>query len=409
MIFRAAGPPGVDAFQQIVQVIAGGRHRYPRQRRPVVGIFHRVRDFRQQQPGGPVDGAAAPGERLVREPAGGVDEHHALGPPLHHEPGEPGEVVGQFGAAQRGGGLGIEGRVIEHRVLDQQAPGPPGGGLPLRGPPAADVGDVEQPGGPAQLLDRSRGPEQRSAHIVVDVVEGIAAFAVVRPVLRRAVGKAQRVMVGQPVQDVDDGALVLGDGGIEAETVDRVGRRREGADQVREADLDPGPLEDGEDQAQVGQPPPVELPAAPGREDRTLRRVERVEPSQQPHLVRGRDQRVPEQLGEVPGDQVRPAQHRSERAGPGPRRGDQVVRQHQPDGVLIGAEIARRDPVGGPRLSHQPPPAVTRAGARPASALARFRGGGRAGAKCRAPSVRHCRPPKAPAAGSSRRSRPSRR
>jgi hypothetical protein len=67
---------------------------------------------------------------------------------------------------------------------------------------------------------------------VVDVVEGIAAFAVVRPVLRRAVGKAQRVMVGEPVQDVDDGALVLGDGGVEAETVDRVGRRREGADQI---------------------------------------------------------------------------------------------------------------------------------------------------------------------------------
>jgi hypothetical protein len=109
MIVRAAGQPGVNALQQIVQVITGGRHRYPRQRRPVVGIFDRVRDLRQQQSGGPVDRAAAPGKRLVREPAGGVDEHHALGPPLHHEPGEPGEVVGQLGAAQRGGGLGIQG------------------------------------------------------------------------------------------------------------------------------------------------------------------------------------------------------------------------------------------------------------------------------------------------------------
>ncbi len=234
----------------------------------------------------------------------------------------------------------------------------------MRWPPAARTAsllmsaDVEQPGGTAELLDRARGPEQRGAHVVVDVVEGVAAFAVVRPVLRRTVGQAQRVMVGEPVQDVNDGALVLGDGGVEAETIDRVRRRGEGADQIREADLDPGPLEDGEHQAQVRQPPPVELPAASGREDRTLRRVQCVEPSQQPHLMRGRDQRVPEQFGEVPGDQVRPAQHRSERSGPGTRCGDEIVRQHQPDGVLIGAQIARRDPVGGPRLSHLPPPAA---------------------------------------------------
>jgi len=237
-------------------------------------------------------------------------------------------------------------------VLDQQAPGAPRGGLPLRGPPAADVGDVEQPGGPAELLDRSRGPEQRGAHVVVDVVECVAAFAIVRPVFRRAVGKAQRAMIGEPVKDVDDRALVLGDGGIETQAVDRVGHRGEGPDQIGEADLDPGPLEEGEHQAQVGEPPPVELPAASGREHRPLRGVERVEPSQQPHLVRGRDQRVPEQLGEVPRDQVRPAKHRGERAGPGTRRGDEIVRQHQPDGVLIGAEIARRHPLGGPRLSH---------------------------------------------------------
>ena len=242
-------------------------------------------------------------------------------------------------------------------MLNQQTAGPARDGLPLRGPPGADVGDVEQPGGTAELLDRARGPEQRGAHVVVDVVEGVAAFAVVRPVLRRAVGQAQRVMVGKPVQHVDDGTLVLGDGGIEAETVDRVGHRGKGADEIREADLDPGPLEDGEHQAQVGQPPPVELPAASGRENRTLRRVERIEPSQQPYLVRGRAQRVPEQFGEVPGDQVCPAQYRGERAGPGTRRGDEIVREHQPDGVLVGAQIARRDPVGGPRLSHPPPPA----------------------------------------------------
>ena len=71
---------------------------------------------------------------------------------------------------------------IEHRVLNQQAPGPPRGGLPLRGPLVADVGDVEQPGGAAKLLDGPRGPEQRGAYGVVDVVESVAAFAVVRPV-----------------------------------------------------------------------------------------------------------------------------------------------------------------------------------------------------------------------------------
>ena len=350
--------PGVDAFEQVAEVIGDGGNGYPGQRRPVVRILQHVRDLGQQQPGGPVDRTAAPGERLIGKPAGGVDQHHALGPPLHHEPGEPGEVVGQFGAAQRGGGLGVQGRIVEHGVFNQQAAGPLRGSFPLRGPLAADVGDVEQPGGAAELLDRARGPEQRGTHVVVDVVEGVAAFAVVRPGVGRAVGQAQRVMVGEPVQHVDDGTLVLGDGGIEAETVDRVGRRGKDADQIREADLDPGPLEDGEHQAQVGQPPPVELPAASGRKDRTLRRVKRVEPSQQPHLVRGRDQRVPEQFGEVPGDQVRPAQHRSERAGPGTRRGDEIVREHQPDGVLIGAQIARRDSVGGPRLSHPPPPAA---------------------------------------------------
>jgi hypothetical protein len=69
-------------------------------------------------------------------------------------------------------------------------------------------------------------------------------------------------VIGEPVKDVDDGPFVLGDGGIEAQAVDRVGRRGEGPDQVGEADLDPGPLEEGEYQAQVGKPPPVELPLA---------------------------------------------------------------------------------------------------------------------------------------------------
>jgi hypothetical protein len=74
-------------------------------------------------------------------------------------------------------------------------------------------------------------------------------------------------VVGEPVQNVDDGAPVLGDGRLEAQAADRVGRRGESADQVCEADLDPGSLEDREDQAQVGQPAPVERPAAPGGED----------------------------------------------------------------------------------------------------------------------------------------------
>ena len=107
MICRAARHPRIDAFQQIAQVVGGVGNGYPGQRGPVVRILQNVRDLGQQQPGSPVDRTAAAGERLIGKPAGGVDQHHTLGPPLHHEASEPGEVVGQFGATQRGGGLGV--------------------------------------------------------------------------------------------------------------------------------------------------------------------------------------------------------------------------------------------------------------------------------------------------------------
>jgi len=142
-------------------------------------------------------------------------------------------------------------------------------------------------------------------------------------------------VVGEPVEHVEDGALVLGDGRVETETIDRIRRRGERPDQVGEADLDPGPLEHGQHQAQVGQPAPVERPAAPGHEHRPLRRVHRVEPAHQPDLVRGSDQRVAEQLGEVTRDQVGPAQYGGERPGPRSLRGDEIVCQHQAHGMLI--------------------------------------------------------------------------
>src|ERR1019366_10698977 len=104
-------------------------------------------------------------------------------------------------------------------MLQQQAAGPARGRLSLSGPPRAEVGGVEQADGAGEVLDRAGGPEQRRADVVIDVVEGVSPFAVVRPVLRRTVGQAQRAMVREPVQAVDDGAFVLGDGRLEAETI----------------------------------------------------------------------------------------------------------------------------------------------------------------------------------------------
>jgi len=152
-------------------------------------------------------------------------------------------------------------------MFQQQAPGAAGGGLPLSGPPRADVGIIQQADSAREVLDRAARAEQGCADVVVDVVQGVPALAVVGPVLCRTVGKAQPAVIGEPVQDVDDGALVFGDGRLEAETVDHVGRRGESADEVREADLDPGSLEDCQHQAQVGQSAPVEGPAASGGED----------------------------------------------------------------------------------------------------------------------------------------------
>jgi len=59
------GPARVDAVQQLEQIIGGQGNGYPRQRRPVVGVLQDIRDLGEQQPGGPVDRAAAAGERLV--------------------------------------------------------------------------------------------------------------------------------------------------------------------------------------------------------------------------------------------------------------------------------------------------------------------------------------------------------
>ena len=238
-----AGRPGraarVDPVEQGPLVVVDGRYRQPGQRRAVVGVLQQVGDLGQQQAGGAVDRAAPAGEPLVGERAGGVGQQHALGPPFHDQAGEPGQVVGQVGAAQRGGGLPVEGRVVGDRVLQQQPPGPARGRFPLGRAFRADVVGLEQAGRAGQVLDRPGRAEQGGADVVVDVVERIAPVGIAGPVLRRPVGQPERPVIGQPVQHVHDGAFVLGDGRVEAEAVDRVGGRGERADQVGQADLDP--------------------------------------------------------------------------------------------------------------------------------------------------------------------------
>ncbi len=88
---------------------------------------------------------------------------------------------------QRRGGLSVERRVVEHRVLKQHAAGPARRGLPLGRPSGADVGHVQEARRAGKLLDRPGRPEQRRADVVIDVVEGVTPLAVMRPVLRRAV------------------------------------------------------------------------------------------------------------------------------------------------------------------------------------------------------------------------------
>ena len=186
-----AGRPGwaarVDPVEQGSLVVVGSRHRQPGQRRAVVGVLQQVGDLGQQQTSGAVDRAAPAGEPLVGERAGGVGQQHALGPPFHDQAGEPGQVVGQVGAAQGGGCFSVEGRVVGDRVLQQQPPGPARGRFPLGRAFRADVVRLEQACRAGQVLDRPGRAEQCRADVVVDVVEGVAPVRVPGPVLRRPV------------------------------------------------------------------------------------------------------------------------------------------------------------------------------------------------------------------------------
>ena len=336
--YPGCGQRRIDAGQQVTLILRLGGHRQGD--RHLVGILEQVGDLGQQQAGRAVDRAAAAGERAVSEPAAGVGEHHALGAAFDGEPGQPGQVLGDAGLPERLGDLGLDLRVVDDRVLEQRAGGALRRGLALRRPLGADERAVQQPGRAGQVLDRAGGAEQRGADVMVDVVERVAALGVGRPGFQRPVGQAQRAAVGQPVEDVNDRGLVRGDRRVEAEAVDRVRRRGEAPHQVGQADLHPGPLERGEHQAQVGQPATVERPAGASREDRRLGGVERVEAADEPDLAGRRDQRVAEQFAEVGGHLVGPAQHLLESPGPRPGRGDHVVGEHQPDRVLVGAEVA---------------------------------------------------------------------
>ena len=181
-----------------------------------------------------------------------------------------GELAAVTGAHSGGSRPGARRGGLGSPCLRQLPPGPPGGSLPLGGPLRADVGHVQQPSRPGQVLDRPGRAEQGGADVVINVVEGVPSVRVACPVLCRAVGQPERAVVRQPVQHVHDGPLVLGDGRLKAQAFDRVGGRREGPDQVGQADLDPRPLEDSQNQAQVGSPSPDERPPAAGRKRRSL-------------------------------------------------------------------------------------------------------------------------------------------
>ena len=192
------------------------------------------------------------------------------------------------------------------------------------------------------------GREQRGADVVVDVVQGVAAFGVAAPTppaTRRTAGARRgppasrarprpRALCAVTVGSKPRPSMALA-AGVKART--RSARLISTRDRWNEA----------EHQAQIGQPARSNGLARPGREDRRLGGVQRVEPADQPDLTGRRDQRVAEQVAEVPGHLVGPAQHLLEDARPGPGGGDQVAGEHQPHRVLVGAEVAGRDGRGG--------------------------------------------------------------
>ena len=231
----------VDPVEQVALIL--GLRGHLEAGRRLVGVLDEVSDLRQQQAGRAVDGTAAAGERAVGEPAARVGEHDSLGAALDAQAGEPGQVLGHARLAQRLGDLRPDLRVVDDRVLDQRTCGALGRGLALRAALGADECGVQQPGGAGQVLNRAGGAEQRGAYVVVDVVECVAAFGVLRPGFQRPVRELESAAVDQPAEHVHDRGLMRANRRVKAKAVDGVRRRAEGADEVGEADLNPGSLE----------------------------------------------------------------------------------------------------------------------------------------------------------------------